>query len=154
MLGAGGAAQAVIYALVRRGVPQIRLFNRTRANAATLAQRFGDRVAVGDWQARSAGLKDCGLLVNTTALGMAGGHPLQIDLTALAQDAVVYDIVYVPLETPLLQAAAGQGYRTVDGLGMLLHQAVPGFARWYGVRPKVTDELYRRVEQDILAASC
>ncbi len=154
VLGAGGAAQAVIYALQQRGVSKIRLFNRTRAKAEALAARFGDQIDVAPWQTRSEGLQDCGLLVNTTALGMAGNDPLEIDLSHLPQEAVVYDIVYVPLKTPLLAAAQVRQLRSVDGLGMLLHQAVPGFERWYGIRPEVTSELYAMVAQDISASSC
>lgn len=141
VLGAGGAARGVIDALVQAGVPQIRLSNRTRARADALAD-MSDRVAVCDWPPRPADLSDLGLLVNTTALGMAGHPPLDLDLGGLPPDAVVTDIVYTPLVTPLLADAASGGHRTVDGLGMLLHQAAPGFERWFGVRPEV-DALLR-----------
>ncbi len=150
VLGAGGAARAVLYALLRRSVPEIRLLNRTREKAERLANEFGPAVQVADWQTRSGALAGCGLLVNTTSLGMAGGQALEIDLAALPSAAAVYDIVYVPLQTALLEAARARGLRTVDGLGMLLHQAVPGFARWFGVRPQVTAELHHLVAQDIL----
>lgn len=138
VLGAGGAARAIVVALQDRGVPRIRLANRTRARAEALAAEFGgiDVAPLDD-----PGLRDAGLVVNTTALGMAGQPPLALDLAPLPPDAVVTDIVYAPLDTPLLQAAAARGLRTVDGLGMLLHQAAPGFRRWFGAEPVVDDAL-------------
>jgi shikimate dehydrogenase len=145
VLGAGGAARAVLYGLLAAGVPKILLANRTKARAATLAAAFGPRVEVIDWAARSTALGGCGLLVNTTSLGMSGQEPLEIELSALQSDAVVADIVYVPLETDLLAAARARGLTCVDGLGMLLHQAVPGFERWFRVRPQVTPELKAHV---------
>jgi len=145
VLGAGGAARAVLYGLIKATDAKIFLANRTRARAEALAHLFGPRVEVVDWEARNAALGTCGLLVNTTSLGMTGQAPLDIDLTALPQDAVVADIVYKPLLTPLLVAAAKRGNLTVDGLGMLLHQAVPGFERWFGVRPEVTPALRAHV---------
>ena len=152
ILGAGGAARAAVYALRERGTA-IRLVNRTRATAEALAARFGASVSAHDWAELPALLPGAGLLVNTTALGMKGQPPLAIDLAALPPDAVVYDIVYVPLETPLLAAARARGLRAVDGLGMLLHQAVPGFARWFGVTPTVTPELRALIEQDLRASA-
>jgi shikimate dehydrogenase len=141
VLGAGGAARAIVYGLLAAGASKILLANRTRARAEALAAAFGPRVAVIDWEARHAGLGACGLLVNSTSLGMTGHGPLEIDLSALPRTAVVADIVYNPLETALLAAARAQGLARVDGLGMLLHQAVPGFARWFGVQPEVTPAL-------------
>lgn len=145
VLGAGGAARAILYGLVKAGVSRILLTNRTRARAEKLASRFGPTVEVIDWTDRNEALGACGLLVNTTSLGMTGQAPLDIDLSALPGDAVVADIVYTPLLTPLLVEAAKRGNAAVDGLGMLLHQAVPGFERWFGVRPEVTPELRAHV---------
>ncbi len=141
VLGAGGAARAILYSLLAAGASRILLANRTRERAEALAQGFGPSVHVVDWEDRNRALVGCGLLVNATSLGMTGKEPLDIDLAALPQDAVVADIVYSPLETKLLAAARARGNRTVDGLGMLLHQAVPGFERWFGVRPEVTPAL-------------
>ncbi|MCC5957355.1 MAG: shikimate dehydrogenase [Natronohydrobacter sp.] len=139
VLGAGGAARAVIVALQDAGLSEIRLTNRTRARAEDLAAEFG--CAVQDWDARAEGLGDLGLLVNTTALGMDGQAALDMPLGGLPDTALVTDIVYTPLETPLLRDARARGLRAVDGLGMLLHQAVPGFERWFGTRPEVTAAL-------------
>lgn len=141
VLGAGGAARAVVAALTDAGVPEIRLLNRTRDRAEELAAALGGPVSVIDWDRRGAALEGAALLVNTTVLGMHGQAPLDLDLAALPGAAVVYDLVYVPLETPLLAAARARGNPVVDGLGMLLHQAVPSFAAWFGVRPDVTAEL-------------
>lgn len=152
VLGAGGAARAVLAALRNRGVPEIRLLNRTPARAEGLARHFGDMVKVGDWQARAAALSGCGLLVNTTTLGMTGAGTLELDLARLPEDAAVYDLVYAPLETDLLARARARGNRAVDGLGMLLHQAAPGFEKWFGVRPKVTEGLRARVAADLCEA--
>jgi shikimate dehydrogenase len=145
VLGAGGAARGVLYGLLKAGVERVVLTNRTRARADALAKIFGCEVGVIDWEARNAALPTCRLLVNTTSLGMTGQEPLSVDVSALPNDAAVADIVYVPLETPLLEAARMRGLATVDGLGMLLHQAVPGFERWFGVRPEVTPELMAHV---------
>jgi len=141
VLGAGGAARAIVYGLLAAGASRILLANRTRERAEALTEAFGEPVKVIDWEQRNRALTGCGLFVNATNLGMTGKEPLDIDLAALPQDAVVADIVYSPLETELLAAARARGNRTVDGLGMLLHQAVPGFERWFGVRPEVTPEL-------------
>jgi shikimate dehydrogenase len=149
VLGAGGAARAVVFALLTRGVRDLRLVNRTKARAAALAESAGAAVRVYGWDALAEALDGAGLLVNTTSLGMAGQPALDIDLAPLSPEAVVYDIVYVPLETELLEAARARGLRTVDGLGMLLHQAVPGFARWFGVVPRVTEELRELIAADI-----
>jgi len=149
VLGAGGAARAALFALLEAGTPEIRLANRTAAKANELAAAFGDRVKTVSWDERSAALAGAGLLLNTTSLGMTGQPPLEIALDDLPADAVVYDIVYAPLETPLLAAARAKGSQTVDGLGMLLHQAAPGFARWFGVAPTVDAELRNVVLADL-----
>jgi shikimate dehydrogenase len=141
VLGAGGAARAVVWALLQRGFAPVHLVNRTVDRAEALAARFGKSEKPNTWEALPHLLKGAGILVNTTSLGMAGQAPLEVDLRPLPDDAVVTDIVYVPLETGLLASARGRGLRTVDGLGMLLHQAAPGFERWFGQRPKVTPEL-------------
>jgi shikimate dehydrogenase len=140
VLGAGGAARAVVVALRDAGVPEIRLANRRRERAEGLAQGL-ERVMVVDWAARADALAGAALLVNATSLGMTGAPPLDLALDALPPAAIVYDIVYVPLETPLLAAARRRGNPVVDGLGMLLHQARPGFAAWFGVEPAVTPAL-------------
>ncbi len=151
VIGAGGAARAILYGLLKGGAAKILLANRTRDKAETLTGYFGpmsetrDWIEVVDWKERNRAVAECGLLVNTTSLGMTGQAPLDIDLAGLPADAVVADIVYAPLVTPLLTAAKNRGRTTVDGLGMLLHQAVPGFERWFGVRPEVTPELRAHV---------
>jgi shikimate dehydrogenase len=152
MLGAGGAARGIAFALLEAGVAEIRVFNRTRGRAAMLAEAFGPRVAALDWSERGSGSRGATLLVNTTPLGMERSEALDLDLGALDAGCVVADIVYVPLETPLLAAARRRGLQTVDGLGMLLHQAVPGFERWFGVRPEVTGELRDLIVRDIEGA--
>jgi shikimate dehydrogenase len=141
VLGAGGAARAILHGLLDAGASKILLANRTEDRAKALAQSFGSRVSLIPWGDRNRALAGCGLLVNATSLGMTGKQPLDLGLSALPLDATVADIVYSPLQTPLLAAAKARGNRTVDGLGMLLHQAVPGFQRWFGVRPEVTPEL-------------
>jgi shikimate dehydrogenase len=141
VLGAGGAAKAIVHGLLEAGAGKILLTNRTREHAESIAAASGPEVVVVPWDDRDTALAGCGLLVNTTSLGLMGKPKLTIDLTALPRDAVVADIVYNPLETELLAAARERGNPCVDGLGMLLYQAVPGFERWFGVRPEVTDEL-------------
>lgn len=141
VLGAGGASRAVIDALIEAGVPQIRLVNRTIARAEALAAAMGPKVTVVPWENRDAALAECGLLVNATQLGMEGQSPLSLSLEHAAPDLVVNDLVYAPLETALLAAARAQGLATVDGLGMLLHQAAPGFEAWFGRAPEVDDAL-------------
>jgi shikimate dehydrogenase len=148
ILGAGGAARAIAWGLIGRGFT-VRLVNRTLSRAEDLALRFGSGTTAHGWDALPGLLPDCRLLVNTTSLGMSGKGDLAIDLTPLRGDAVVTDAVYVPLETPLLAAARARGLTVVDGLGMLLHQAVPGFERWFGVRPTVTPELRALILADI-----
>ena len=149
VLGAGGAARAVIWALKERGFAPIHVINRTRDRAEAMAERFGSVVRPAGWEDLPGLLPAASLLVNTTSLGMEGQPPLVIDLAAAPDDLLVTDIVYIPLETPLLAAARTRGLRTVDGLGMLLHQAVPGFERWFGVRPTVTPELRRLILADM-----
>ncbi|WP_109313815.1 shikimate dehydrogenase [Ruegeria sp. AU67] len=141
VFGAGGAARAVLQALVEAGVPEIMLTNRTRARADQLKEEFGPRITVVDWVKAGNVIENAELVVNTTSLGMQGQPELRVPLDGLQPGAVVTDLVYVPLKTRLLQAAEEAGCTTVDGLGMLLHQAVPGFERWYDKRPEVTDEL-------------
>ena len=148
VLGAGGAAHAVIYALIGREVGRIHVVNRTIARAELLRRRFGARVCPARWTEMTGLLGGTGLVVNTTTLGMAGQPPLAVNLRC-PDTAVVADLVYHPLETPLLKAAKARGLRTADGLGMLLHQAVGGFERWFGVRPQVTAELRALVEADL-----
>ena len=141
VLGAGGAARAVTVALADAGVPELRIVNRTARRAWQLAEALGAGVCVVGWDERSEALAGAGLLVNTTTLGMEGQPPLELDLADLPRAALVTDIIYTPLETPLLGAAAARGNPVVDGLGMLLYQARPGFAAWFGVEPEVTEDL-------------
>tara|TARA_R110001592_G_scaffold121918_4_gene328206 strand:- start:4620 stop:5471 length:852 start_codon:yes stop_codon:yes gene_type:complete len=145
VLGAGGAARAVVVALIDAGVPDIRLTNRTRARAERIARDLGGPVTVHDWDDRAAVLAAANLLVNTTTLGMTGKDSLDIALGALPAAALVNDIVYAPLETGLLAAARARGNPVVDGLGMLLHQARPGFEAWFGQAPQVTADLRARI---------
>jgi shikimate dehydrogenase len=152
VLGAGGSARAVIYGLIERGIGRIHVVNRTADRAAALRAQFGDVVVPSHWSDVPQLLPDAALLVNTTSLGMLGQPPLGIDLAPLPSGATVADLVYVPLETPLLAAARRRGLRTADGLGMLLHQAVRGFSLWFGVRPEVTPDLRRLVEEDLASS--
>jgi shikimate dehydrogenase len=149
VLGAGGSARAVLFGLIERGVSRIHLVNRTMDRAQALAQRFGAAVVPAPWEEIDALLGGAGLLVNSTSLGMKGQPPLAIDVARLPASAVVADLVYVPLVTPLLAAARARGLATADGLGMLLHQAVRGFELWFGRRPEVTAELRALVEADL-----
>jgi len=139
IFGAGGAARAIIVALADAGVPEIIIANRTRAKAEALRADFGARVTVVDWVQADKMLEEANTVINTTSLGMTGAHEFKVSLDALSPKAVVTDIVYNPLQTPFLMAAAAKGCTTVDGLGMLLHQGVPGFERWFGQRPEVDD---------------
>ncbi|HWF94096.1 MAG TPA: shikimate dehydrogenase [Xanthobacteraceae bacterium] len=150
VLGAGGGARAIVFGLIGRGVRHIHVVNRSLDRATEMQRRFGDRVVPCGWDQRQDVLAGAGLLVNTTTLGMAGQPPLEIELAPLTAAAVVADIVYAPLVTPLLEAAGARGLRTVDGLGMLLHQAVGAFARFFGVRPRVTRGLRTLVEADLI----
>jgi shikimate dehydrogenase len=149
VLGAGGSARAVVFGLIERGVRRIHVANRTIERARALREKFGAAVLPATWSDVPALLPNVGLLVNTTSLGMQGQPPLDIDIAALPKAAVVADIVYAPLVTPLLAAARSRGLRTADGLGMLLHQAVRGFSLWFGVKPEVTAELRTLVEADL-----
>jgi shikimate dehydrogenase len=149
ILGAGGAARAVIWALLSRKVSRIALANRTAIHADVLGARFGSAVEPVSWAARGEAVDDVDLLVNTTSLGMTGGPALELDVARLPARAVVADLVYVPLRTELLIAAGARGLTTVGGVGMLLHQAVPGFEAWFGKRPAVTRKLYDLVAADI-----
>ncbi|WP_136644845.1 shikimate dehydrogenase [Tabrizicola sp. YIM 78059] len=143
VLGAGGAARAVVAALIEVGVPEIRLMNRTRARADALRSDFGAKVHVHEWVQAANLLEDAAMLVNTTSLGMTGKPDLNIPLDRLNPHALVTDLVYTPLKTQLLIEAEARGNPVVDGLGMLLHQAAPGFERWFGIRPDV-DEATRK----------
>jgi shikimate dehydrogenase len=148
LLGTGGAARAVATALIEAGVPSLRLANRNRERAQALAADLapiGGDVEVVSWAEREAALEGAALLVNCTSLGMTGEPPLEIRLDPLPNQAVVSDLVYVPLETPLLAAARRRGNPVVEGLGMLLHQAVPGFAHWGGTPPTVDADLRSHV---------
>jgi shikimate dehydrogenase len=149
VLGAGGAARAVVVTLIDAGVVELRLVNRTKERAQKLAGELGPPVVVTDWDKRAKALADAALLINTTTLGMTGKESLTLDLGSLPPTAVVYDIVYVPLITPLLKRAKERGHPVIDGLGMLLHQARPGFRRWFGVDPEVTDDLRTHVLKGI-----
>jgi shikimate dehydrogenase len=158
LLGAGGAARAILAALMSRGIPNIVVINRSRARGEDLVAlgRAIDpqqNIMLRDFADLPASLVGADLLVNTTSLGMENQPKLEIDLSPLPAHALVADIVYVPLETVLLQAARQRGLKTSGGLGMLLHQAVPGFERWFGTRPQVTPELRVLIERDIMGQS-
>jgi shikimate dehydrogenase len=146
VLGAGGAARAIVVALLDEGAPELRITNRTLERAQALADDFGDRVKVVPWAERNEAMAGVSLLVNTTSLGMHGQAPLDVALDALPLEAMVSDAVYIPLETPLLADARKAGHRTVNGLGMLLNQARPAFQSWFGVLPEVTPELRAAVQ--------
>ena len=146
VIGAGGGARAVAWSLAERGAREIRVVNRTRPRAEALAQEFGGPVTAVAWDDRHRALEGAAMLVNTTSQGMVGNPPLDLDLKTLPTSALVTDIVYAPLETPLLAAARRRGHATVDGLGMLLHQARPAWKSWFGIEPEVTPELRAIVE--------
>jgi shikimate dehydrogenase len=150
VIGAGGAARAVVYALITRGF-KVAIVNRTRPRADALAQRFCGNSVSYAWSDLPRLLADARVLTNASVLGALGEPSLMLDVTRLAEGAVVCDIVYVPLTTDLLATARESGHPTADGLGMLMHQAVPGFARWFGVTPTVTPELRALLAADILA---
>jgi shikimate dehydrogenase len=149
VLGAGGASLAVVNAILEQGAEGVVVANRTREKAQQLRNRFGLRVVPIEWHEIPDRLASCSLLVNTTSLGMTGQPELDIDLSQLSQDTIVTDIVYTPLRTKLLEQAAVRGNIVVEGLGMLLHQAVRGFSLWFGVTPVVTEELHDLIARDI-----
>ena len=149
VLGAGGAALAIVNALLNEGAEDVVVVNRSLEKAEALRTRFGNKVKPANWESRAGVLSEAELLVNTTSLGMTGQPDLDIDLSRLPASAVVTDIVYTPLRTKLLDDAAARGHVVVEGLGMLLHQAVRGFELWFGVRPEVTAELHDLVATDI-----
>ena len=153
VIGAGGASRAVIHALKSRGVSDIRVANRSVARAQELRLVFGRNVSAHGLEALGELAQDAGLIVNTTSLGMKGEGSIPLDMARVAADALVTDIVYVPLETPFLNAARLAGLRTADGLGMLLHQARPGFEKWFGILPDVTPELRQLIIADMERAS-
>ena len=146
LLGAGGAARAIVVALLDEGAPEIRICNRTRDKAQALADEFGPLVKVVDWAEREDAQAGVSLLVNSTTQGMHGQTPLELRLDALPAQALVSDAIYIPLETPLLAAARARGHRTVNGLGMLLNQARPAFRAWFGVMPEITPELRAAIQ--------
>jgi shikimate dehydrogenase len=156
VLGAGGAARAVVYGLLERRTSRIVVINRTPRRGQELQERFderfGSRVQIAPWNECERWLAEAGVLVNATTLGMQGQPDLAIDIRRLPERAIVADLVYVPLITPLLRAATARGLRTADGLGMLLHQAVRGFELWFGKRPEITSELRNLLELDLSAA--
>lgn len=141
VIGAGGAARAVVAALLESGVPELRIANRTRIRADQIRAEFGARVVVYDWAQIGNMLEGAATVANATSMGMEGTQPLRLPLDALSPEAVVTDLVYTPLDTLFLREARARGCRTVDGLGMLLHQAAPGFERWFGVKPEVDEDL-------------
>lgn len=145
LLGAGGAARAAAHILLEEGVPELRIINRTREKAEELAHHFGDRVTIIDWADRSDALSNAALIVNSTSLGMVGKPALELSLEAAPRTAVVTDMVYNPLITSLLAEARARSMRAVDGLGMLLHQARPGFRTWFGRDPEITPALRDRI---------
>ena len=149
VLGAGGSARAVVFGLIERGIKTVHLVNRTVERARALAEKFGASVQPAGWDKVAELMPRAKLLVNTTSLGMHGQPRLEIDVGLLPDNAVVADLVYVPLQTELLAAAQARGLKTADGLGMLLHQAVRGFELWFGRRPQVTAELRALVEADL-----
>jgi shikimate dehydrogenase len=151
VLGAGGAARAVVYALVSRGFERVAVANRTQARAEALAAHFGGSTTATSWADLATELPGADLLVNASSLGMVGQPALAVDVSALPKRAVVADAVYVPLRTPLIEAARARGLRAAEGLGMLLHQAAPAFARWFGARPVVTPALRALVEAEVMA---
>ncbi|MDQ3559904.1 MAG: shikimate dehydrogenase, partial [Pseudomonadota bacterium] len=149
VVGAGGGSRAVAWSLAERGAREIRLVNRSFGRAQALADEFGGPIKALPWEDREAALADAAMVVNTTSQGMIGQPPLDLDLQELPGQALVADIVYIPLETPLLEAARERGNPTVNGLGMLLHQARPAWKTWFGIEPEVTPELRALIEATI-----
>jgi shikimate dehydrogenase len=150
ILGAGGAAKAAVKSLVDEGFLEVVVINRTPSKSKELQQQFGKAVIVGEWDKRSITLEGTDILVNTTSLGLKGKEPLEVSLKALPKKAIVHDIIYNPLMTPLLAQAQKNGHTIIDGLGMLLHQAVPAFESWFGVRPVVDSSLRRYMESKLV----
>ncbi len=146
VMGAGGGARAVVYGLIERGAKEIRLVNRTKARAETLAKDLGGPITVLPWEQRHDAIDGCAMLVNATNQGMIGQAALDLKLDKLAKNALVNDIIYNPRETPLIEAARQRGNHTVTGLGMLLHQGIPAWKAWFGIEPKVTAELRAKIE--------
>jgi shikimate dehydrogenase len=149
VLGAGGGARAVVYGLLQRNVGRVVVVNRTPGRAKAIADEFGERVNVASFEELRSLLGRTDILVNATKLGMTGQPPLEIDVATMRDGAIVYDIVYVPLETTLLAAARARGLQSIDGLGMLLHQAVPAFERWFGIKPAVSEGLREALLADL-----
>ncbi|MGB8275560.1 MAG: shikimate dehydrogenase [Alphaproteobacteria bacterium] len=151
VVGAGGAARAVCVALLEAGVPQVYVVNRTFERAEEMGRELGERVIAVPWKSHAQAIERSALLVNATTLGMKGQPEIDLDLSRLPRETVVTDVVYTPLETPLLKFARARGNTTVDGLGMLIHQARPGFESWFGVAPEVTEELRAFLVEGLLA---
>ncbi len=154
VLGAGGAARAIIYGLMEAACSEVLVLNRTKARAEQVRAHFGENINVVAWAQRNDAITSASLIINTTSLGMNSNGQPDVDLSRVDDACVVADIVYTPLETAFLNAAKDRGLITVDGLGMLLHQAVPSFEKWFGVRPTVTDDLYQRVADDVRRGQC
>lgn len=152
VIGAGGAARAVVYGLLREGAKEIRILNRTQSKAEAIAVRDA-RVKVWDWEERESALPESGLLVNTTSLGMVGQPELDLDLFMLPQDTIVYDIVYAPLKTQLLEECEERGNQVINGLGMLVHQARKGFEHWFGILPDYDEGLFELLHAELEAAA-
>jgi shikimate dehydrogenase len=150
VIGAGGGARAICYGLMQEGAPEIRLVNRTRDRAEAIAAEFGGSIRVMPWEERHDALDGVATAVNTTSLGMVGQPALDLRLDRLPREALATDIIYTPLETAFLAGARERGNRTVNGLGMLLHQGIPAWKMWFGVEPTVTEELRRRMERSIV----
>lgn len=153
ILGAGGAARAIVYGFLKAGVRKVHVFNRSIERAQELAAHFGSSVLASPWSSFETANEPFSVVVNTTTLGMKAVSDIEFSLDRLPADCVIADIVYVPLETGLLRRAKSRGLKSVDGLGMLLHQAVPGFEKWFGVKPEVTPELRALIEADIRGAA-
>lgn len=149
VFGAGGASRAIVFALREAGIPKVFIVNRTTRRAEEIASRFGESVTAQTWSEAAELIKHSDLLINTTSLGMHGQQPFPLDLSGTKPNSIAADIVYVPLETPFLRLAKARGLKTSDGLGMLLHQAIPGFERWFGVKPRVDAELRQLVIDDL-----
>jgi shikimate dehydrogenase len=154
ILGAGGSARAVVFAFLEAGRTDVRIFNRSLTRAEQIASHFGEAVTAWPWPARNDHVPEAALIVNTTTLGMNGEGSPEIDFARARAAVVAADLVYVPLETEFLRSARAHGLIAVDGLGMLLHQAVPGFEKWFGIRPQVTPELYEFIASDIGSRRC